>query len=458
MRLLRPWLAVLLACLASGSIVRVAAFPVDGDQTTLPRSTELNEDALEKPREVFRSESIGGRKSYMVNLGNMAFSSPSLFGGPARQAGMSCETCHVNGASNPKLFVPKMSVHPGTFDTTGPLFNPKADNLTLDAIRIPSLRGARYFAPYGHDGRTTSLREFVRNVIVDEFAGPEPSPVILDALIAYINDIDFLPNPSLGPGGRLVGKISDAERRGEALFAKPFPNQPSMSCASCHIPSAGFVDHQQHDVGSGGLYKTPTLRNADFNAPYFHDGRYRSYDEVVAHFDRVFSLSLSAQDQKDLVAYLIAAGDGVQPYEVDGVGAVLKEINDFATVLDTAIPAKDKTIVSLTVDTIGGELRELTEHYPDRKDTSVSGGQNERMLARSALKELVLTLRRIDIASNEDRFSDAEAEYRNYRSLMAAAVPSLLVNAQPWSLFNPSVHDAHYAAFRQVLQAKQSAH
>ncbi len=252
MRLLRPWLAVLLACLASGSIVRVAAFPVDGDQTTLPRSTELNEDALEKPREVFRSESIGGRKSYMVNLGNMAFSSPSLFGGPARQAGMSCETCHVNGASNPKLFVPKMSVHPGTFDTTGPLFNPKADNLTLDAIRIPSLRGARYFAPYGHDGRTTSLREFVRNVIVDEFAGPEPSPVILDALIAYINDIDFLPNPSLGPGGRLVGKISDAERRGEALFAKPFPNQPSMSCASCHIPSAGFVDHQQHDVGSGG--------------------------------------------------------------------------------------------------------------------------------------------------------------------------------------------------------------
>ncbi len=124
------------------------------------------------------------------------------------------------GLSNPKLFVPKMSVHPGTFDTTGPLFNPKADNQTLDAIRISSLRGARYLAPYGHDGRTTSLREFVRNVIVDEFAGAEPSPVILDALVAYINDIDFLPNPSLGPGGQLVGKISDAERRGEALFAE----------------------------------------------------------------------------------------------------------------------------------------------------------------------------------------------------------------------------------------------
>ena len=71
-----------------------------------------------------------------------------------------------------------------------------------------------------------SLRDFVHNVIVNEFAGPEPSPVILDALVAYIQDIDFLPNPSLGPGGRLIGKISDSERRGEALFKKPFPHDP----------------------------------------------------------------------------------------------------------------------------------------------------------------------------------------------------------------------------------------
>ena len=86
-----------------------------------------------------------------------------------------------------------------------------------------------------------------------------------------------------------------------------------MSCAGCHIPSAAFVDHRQHDVGTGGLFKTPTLRNADFNAPYFHDGRFDSYDQVVAHFDRVFELGLTAQDQKDLVAYLTAVGDGRCP-------------------------------------------------------------------------------------------------------------------------------------------------
>ena len=451
------WVATIaLGLLLFGMQARVVAFPVDGDQTTLPAKTELNEDALDKPREVFRSEMAGG-KSYSVNLGNLAFSSPSILGEVARQAGISCGTCHVNGAGNAKFFMPKMSTRPGNFDTTGPLFNPKADNFVLDPVRIPSLRGARYLAPYGVDGRMPSLRDFVHNVIVNEFAGPEPLPVVLDAIVAYIQDIDFLPNPSLGPGGRLVGKISESERRGEALFAKPFPHDPGMSCAGCHIPSGGFVDHQQHDVGSGGLFKTPTLRNADFNAPYFHDGRFDSFDQVVAYFDKIFDLGLSAQDRKDLVAYLTAVGDGALPYERDGAGASLKEINDFASVLATAIPAGDKDIVALAVDTIGLELRELTERYPDRKDTSISGGEQERGLARTALKEVVLTLRRIDMAVAEGRINDASADYRLYRNLVAAAVPALLARVEPWSLFNPTVHDQHYGALRQVMQSRHSA-
>jgi cytochrome c peroxidase len=379
MNIRRLGISAAFGLLLVGACGRAMAFPVDGDHTTLPPKTELNEDALDKPREVFRSEAAGG-KSYMVNLGNLAFSSPGILGGVARQAGVSCGSCHVNGAGNAKFFMPKMSTRPGNFDTTGPLFNPKADNFILDPVRIPSLRGARYLAPYGNDGRMPSLHDFVRNVIVNEFAGPEPSPVIVDAIVAYIQDIDFLPNPNLGPGGRLVGQINDAERRGEALFMKPFPHDPGLSCAGCHAPSAAFVDHQQHDVGSGGLFKTPTLRNADFNAPYFHDGRFDSYDQVVAHFDRVFDLGLSAQDRRDLVAYLTAVGDGTLPYERDGAGATLKETNDFTTVLGAAILANDKDIIALAVDTISSEMRELTERYPDRKKKSVTGDQQQRVL------------------------------------------------------------------------------
>jgi cytochrome c peroxidase len=150
---------------------------------------------------------------------------------------MSCGTCHVNGAGNAKLFIPGLSTRPGNFDATGALFNPKADNGVLDPVTPPSLRGARYLGPDGHDGRFASLRDFVHNVIVAEFAGPEPSPGILDALVAYIQDIDFLPNPRIGQDGRLAKQASAAERRGEALFRKPFPNDATMSCAACHMPS-----------------------------------------------------------------------------------------------------------------------------------------------------------------------------------------------------------------------------
>jgi hypothetical protein len=449
--LLTLGLSTALLCLLT-ALPLARAFPVHGGQTVLPVGTELNEDALDRPREVFHSETIGGRKSYLVNLGDLAFSAPSILGGVARQAGISCSTCHVNGASNPKLYIPGMSTRPGNFDTTGALFNVRADNRALDPVTIPSLRGARYLAPYGHDGRIASLRDFIRNVIVNEFSGPEPSPAVLDAMVTYIQDIDFLPNPSLGPGGRLTAQASAAERRGEALFAKPFPRDPSLSCAGCHVPSSAFVDHLQHDVGSGGLYKTPTLRNADFNAPYFHDGRYDTYDQVVAHFDRVFELGLSVEEQRDLVAYLTAVGDGERRYERDGVTARLKEINDFASVLDEAIPAHDTEIIALAVNTVGAELRELTEDFPARKDTAVAGGETERDAARIALKELVLRLRRIDLAAAGGRLDEAATEYGYFRRLTASAVPLLLKKAEPWSLFNPAIHDAHYAALRQMVE------
>ncbi len=448
-------LAAAVGCLVIAG-QRLAAFPLDGSQTVLPASTELNEDALLKPREAFHSELNRGHKSYLVNLGDLAFNSPDMLGGVARQAGMSCGTCHVNGANNAKFFMPKMSGHPGTFDTTGPLFNPKADNQIFDPVRIPSLRGARFLSPYGHDGRIASLRDFVHNVIVNEFSGPEPSPAILDAIVIYIQDIDFLANPNLGPAGRLTPVAMDSEKRGEALFFKPFPHNAELSCATCHVPSGAFVDHQQHDIGSGGLIKTPTLMNANYNAPYFHDGRFDNYEQVVAYFNRTFDLALSDDDQKDLVIYLQAVGAGAAPNENEGYLATMKELNDFSSALGAAIANHDKDVIALAVDTIGGELRDLTEQYPDRKDTSVSADSLwQRMIARQALKEQVIALRRIGMAATEDRFEDAAADFDLYRERMKRAVPVALYNAEDWSLFNRNVHDAHYTALGQALASRQ---
>jgi hypothetical protein len=416
------------------------ASPVTDSRSGLPIGTELDEDAPNNPREVFHSEATRGHKSYMSNLGNLAFNSPYTLGEAARKAHISCASCHVNGASNPKLFVPGLSTRPGTFDTTSSLFNPKTDNGVLDAVTIPSLRGARFLGPYGHDGRSASLRDFVRNVVVNEFAGAEPSPQILDALVAYIEDIDFLPNPNLDKTGHLNAGATPAQRRGEALFSKPFPRDSSMSCASCHMPSAAFVDHRQHDVGSGGLYKTPTLLNADFNAPYFHDGRFENFGQVIDYFNRIYELGLNGQDRTDLTEYLAALGNGVQPeYRLTGIN-VLADINGFASVLDMAISRQDSEVVNLAVRSVNDLLQDLADHYPESSDQAASNGNHELALARASIATLMQILQRVGAAVAAGHDSEATGEYLNYRKLSFASAPLALQTAEPWSLFNPAIH------------------
>jgi hypothetical protein len=413
---------------------------VTDGRSGLPIGTELDEDAPNNPREIFHSEATRGHKSYMSNLGNLAFNSPYTLGDAARKAHISCATCHVNGASNSRLFIPGLSTRPGTFDTTSSFFNPKTDNGVLDAVTIPSLRGARFLSPYGHDGRGASLREFVRNVVVNEFAGAEPSPQILDALVVYIEDIDFLPNPNLDKIGRLSAGASPAQRRGEALFSKPFPHDSGVSCASCHIPSAAFVDHRQHDVGSGGLYKTPTLLNADFNAPYFHDGRFDNFGQVIDYFNREYELGLSAQNRNDLAEYLAALGNGVRPeYRLTGIN-VLADINGFASVLDLAISRQDTEVVNLAVRSVNDLLQDLADHYPESSDQAASNGNHELALARASIATLMQILQRVGAAAGAGHDGEATGEYLNYRKLSFASAPLALQTAEPWSLFNPTIH------------------
>jgi cytochrome c peroxidase len=442
-----------IACCVAVALTMAGAksAPITSRESVLPPGTELNEDQLDQPTELFASELAGGKRSYQVNLGDLLFSSPIILGGVARQAGISCGTCHQQGHNNPKLFVPGLSSRPGTFDTTGALFEPKSDNHVFDPVTPPSLRGAKHLAPYGHDGRFATLRDFVHNVVVNEFAGAEPSDEILDALVAYVEDVSFLPNPKLGPDGRLTGAASAAAHRGEAVFNRPFPHDAAMSCASCHQPSADFVDHKVHDVGTGGAFKTATLRNADFSSPYFHDGRYDTYGQVIEHFDRHFDLGLTADDKRDLLAYLDAVGDAAKPISRNSVQAALDEIAHLGSVLDTAIPAHNKAIIALTVDVVGNEWRELGEFFPGRGDTSVAGGLSERLRARDATRGMALSLREIAMAVATGDYDTATKTYADYKAqgLVAAAT---LKAAESWSLFNPQIREAHFTALKSLAR------
>lgn len=443
--------AAALALLAIGMLAAApgAARPIAHDEGVLPAGTELNDDQIEQPNELFDSEKNGGKRSYLSVLGDMLFATPGIFGGMAQKAELSCATCHQQGHNNPKLFIPGLSSRPGTFSTANTMMSPHTGGVSKP-VTPPSLRGAAHLAPYAHDGRFATLRDFVHNAVVNEFGGSEPSPQIVDALEAYVRDISFLPNRKLSSGGKLTASNSDAARRGEALFTRPFRNDAAMSCASCHQPGQFFVDHKTHDVGTGGSFKTPTLINAKFGAPYFHDGRFTGFPQVVDYFDRHYDLGLNDDERADLAAYLDAIGDADKPVVRATVQTAVDEIALFVSVLDTAIPDRNGEIVALTVETVGHEWRELGEKYPPAKDTTVKGGLTERRRARNAVFGVVLTLRRIAMASEAGKFEEAARLYADYRREAAAATATLQA-AEKFSLFDPAVREEHFRALDRLI-------
>lgn len=420
--------------LALGSALALAlaaaghAEPLIDRAGLLPPGTEFGEPAAEVPRQILTVERLGSEQGFLIGLGNLAFGSPLILGGGARRAGISCATCHVGGEANPAFFLPGHSSRPGTVDVTGPLFNPNADDGLFNPLAIPSLRGIKQTAPYGRDGRTASLREFTRDVIVREFAGAEPDPMMLDALVAYMQQFEFLPNPKIGPAGRLTGLASEAARRGEALFSRPFESIGGQSCASCHVPSALFVDGRQHDVDTGAAYDTPTLLGLAFTAPYFHDGRASSLADVVVHLDATFDLGLSVAERSDLLAYLEAVGDGEKPFERKDLAFDMTEIEVFTRLLDQTLADRRADLTRLIIDTVNAELRELAGHWHRPHDRAIRG-----LIAGWAVQ-----LRRVDGHADAGAWADAQAALAAYRRSVASDLPKVAA-AEGRSIYDPGM-------------------
>ena len=131
--------------------------------------------------------------------------------------------------------------------------------------------------------------------------------------------------------------MTSAQVRGMNVFFN------KAACDSCHL-GFNFTDGSYVNIGIGmdkprpdlgrfivslrdedrGAFKTPTLREVEHTAPYMHDGRYRTLEEVVEHYDkggipnpqldrRLKLLHLTPEDKADLVAFLKSlSGEGWQ--------------------------------------------------------------------------------------------------------------------------------------------------
>ncbi|MFM2083107.1 MAG: hypothetical protein RL380_1798, partial [Verrucomicrobiota bacterium] len=118
---------------------------------------------------------------------------------------------------------------------------------------------------------------------------------------------------------------------------EPRTGNIGADCFHCHGGPL-FTDNQFHNNGLNlvdtdlgrfkvtgkdydqGKFSTPSLRNVALTAPYMHDGKFKTLDDVIAHYDHGLvrsptldpnlakhppeGLRLSREDQDALVAFL----------------------------------------------------------------------------------------------------------------------------------------------------------
>ncbi len=137
-----------------------------------------------------------------------------------------------------------------------------------------------------------------------------------------------------------MGTLTAQEERGRQLFIGN-----KAKCFNCHIME-DFTDDEFRNIGmfngkefndSGrylisknpadiGKFKTPGLRNVAVTAPYMHNGRFKTLDQVLSFYNnpQLFvddpenmdsllrkPLNLTVQEEKDIIAFLHSLTDKV---------------------------------------------------------------------------------------------------------------------------------------------------
>jgi hypothetical protein len=120
----------------------------------------------------------------MVQAGQALFNTPTLLGGQAAKAGLSCASCHVNSRDNPHFLMKGVSEGSGTADVSHSFFSAARGNGNFDPKPIPDLA-----MPGKISREADALEPFIRTLVVEEFAGHEPSKATLESLAAYVRAI-----------------------------------------------------------------------------------------------------------------------------------------------------------------------------------------------------------------------------------------------------------------------------
>ena len=279
-----------------------------------------------------------------VELGRNLFHEPLL----SRDNTISCASCHQSdhAFADPRRYSTGVEGRTGARNAM-PLFNLAWKSSFFWDGRAPSLRAQALLPIQDHlemDEPLTNLVGKLKGNYPALFTGAFGSPEITAEKLGLALEQFLLTLVSFDSKFDRCMKgeaqFTQQERRGFQLFMTendPRRGQFGADCFHCHggplLQSQTFANNGLDEVfrDSGrekvtgnaadrGKFAIPSLRNVALTAPYMHDGRFKTLEEVVEHYSTgvkrsptldpnlakhpVEGIRLSAEDKAALVAFL----------------------------------------------------------------------------------------------------------------------------------------------------------
>ena len=283
-----------------------------------------------------------------VFLGRMLFYEPML----SKDGSMTCASCHnqnnafddtarfstgVRGLKGGRqaMAIFNMAWNTNNFfwdgraellrhQSTKPIQDPLEMDESIENLIAKLSSSQKYKDQFIRAFGSADITEFTISLALEQF---------MNSIVSYQSKYDdFLANKV---------NLTPSEHRGRKLFFQEYnqfiPDSSGADCAHCHSGfnfendrymnnglDATFTDSGRAKVTLNsrdvGKFKVVSLRNIALTAPYMHDGRFQTLEQVLEHYNngvqvsstldpaidqtRTTGLRLTAQDKLDLIAFL----------------------------------------------------------------------------------------------------------------------------------------------------------
>ncbi len=260
---------------------------------------------------ILNSKDLEGLRLLVTQFPRQQFNATADRKAEKPSLGVACLDCHVNGHTSAATHL--------VGDIRPQPFRHRIDTPTLRGVAIQRLFGSQRALKSIEDFTEFEQRAayFDGDILSSAAKGINP----LDRgsqvhFMAEMQELFWFPPAPLGVDGKLDPKkfaADSPEMKGQQLFFG------KAQCASCH-PAPYYTDNLMHDLQVERFYqhqeinglfatkqgpiKTFPLRGIKESPPYLHDGRLLTLEDTVEFFNLVLETKLSAEEKKQLVAFL----------------------------------------------------------------------------------------------------------------------------------------------------------